>query len=89
MGLEAVELIIEIEEYFQVQISDLEFANIYTVGDLHICLVDRLKSEKQDKFTESDAQSIWQQVCRIVAYVACVEPEELSSETSFYKDLRF
>ena len=42
MGLETVEILLDIEDYFHMQISDAEASSCITVGDLRDLLVRRL-----------------------------------------------
>ena len=44
MGLESVELIMDLEEIFNMTIPDSETEIFYTVGDLQQCLIARLDS---------------------------------------------
>ena len=43
MGLEAIELIIKIEESFKICISDAEAEKISTVGELYACLIGQIE----------------------------------------------
>ncbi|MEM7758677.1 MAG: phosphopantetheine-binding protein, partial [Cyanobacteria bacterium P01_A01_bin.40] len=43
MGLDAVELLIKIEERFQTYIPDFEAEKITTVGELHYFLMQRIR----------------------------------------------
>jgi hypothetical protein len=45
MGLEALELIIEVEERFQTHISDLEAGKLFTVGHLYDFLMQRIQRQ--------------------------------------------
>lgn len=42
MGLDGVELIVSIEDEFQIEILDIEAENIFTVGDIYECVLRKL-----------------------------------------------
>lgn len=42
MGLDSVELIVEVENEFQIEILDIEAENILTVGDFYECVIQKL-----------------------------------------------
>ena len=42
MGLDSIELIVEVENKFQIEILDIEAENILTVGDFYECIVRKL-----------------------------------------------
>jgi hypothetical protein len=45
MGLDGVELLLAVEDAFQIHIADEEAGNVATVGDLHNLVVDRLHAK--------------------------------------------
>ena len=47
MGLDAVELIMEVEETFDLSIADDEYSRFKTVGDLHQLLVEKLAVQRE------------------------------------------
>ncbi len=49
MGLDGVEMIMDIEKTFDISISDEEAGQIITVNDLHECVWKRVEKKKQDK----------------------------------------
>jgi hypothetical protein len=49
MGLEALELIMEVEDRFQTRISDLEAGKIFTVGDLYDLLIQRIQKQNSSR----------------------------------------
>ena len=61
MGLDSVELIIEVEEKFQIQIPDIEAENINTVGDLHQCILTKVE---RNELNRCSTQKIFYQLRR-------------------------
>ncbi|MEZ5012704.1 MAG: hypothetical protein R2794_00275 [Chitinophagales bacterium] len=48
MGLDGLELLMRIESYFQIEISDSEAAEIFTVSDLIHCIKGKIQPGKSD-----------------------------------------
>jgi acyl carrier protein len=55
MGLDGVELILAIEDGFQIHITDEEAGAVSTVGDLHNLVVEKLKGEESKRCLTSAA----------------------------------
>ncbi|MEQ8246018.1 hypothetical protein [Fulvivirga sp.] len=49
MGLDSVELVIEVEKTFNIAISDIEAEKIITVGDFYDVVWDKIKENESDK----------------------------------------
>ena len=86
MGLDSVELLLRIEEEFDVEISDEEASTIVTVGDLHACLV-----RKWDARSKSERRGVkeptWQALCDVVVDQLGIQPERISPNAEIVKDL--
>ena len=67
--------------------GDLFPENLSTIRDL--CLECLNSYSILNEFKLADREIIWCEVCRIVADVAYVEPEDLFPETSFVRELGF
>lgn len=48
MGLEGVELVLDVEERFETSVPDTQAERIQTVGDLHSFLMNRIRSQNSD-----------------------------------------
>ena len=49
MGLDSVELVMEVEKVFDIEISNPEAEKIITVKDFHECILVNLKQEKTEE----------------------------------------
>lgn len=49
MGLDSVELLVEVEKTFDIEISDYEAVKIATVGDFYEAVWNKIKDKKSDK----------------------------------------
>ena len=55
MGLDGVELILAVEDAFQIHIADEEAGNVFTVGDLHNLVVSKLQGQDSKRCLTSAA----------------------------------
>lgn len=82
MGLEAYELLMEIEEEFGLKIEDQDAGKIETIGQLQSYLVERLGETASSK-------EVWERISRILVNHHRVPPEEIRPEAFFVADLGF
>lgn len=54
MGLDSVELLVEIEDQFEIEITNLEAEQIYTVGDCFEIILQKLKKQKIQEISRLD-----------------------------------
>jgi acyl carrier protein len=84
MGLDGVELVMEIEDEFEIQTSDSDAAAMLTIGDV----VRYVASQKDQRATDAaDVQKIRHRVCVIVSEQMGVPIASLSDATRFVEDL--
>jgi acyl carrier protein len=85
VGLDAVELIMAIEEEFDLEIPNERAAKIFTVGDLHAYLISELgrlgRADRDDARVYARMRDI---ICRETA----IEPAEVVPSARFIADLR-
>jgi hypothetical protein len=53
MGLDGIELVVEVEKTFDIEITDNEAMNIGTVGDFHNIVWEKIKDKKSTKCTSA------------------------------------
>ena len=78
MGLDSTELVLEIEDTFQIQIPDDEYAGLATVGQLHDYIVERTQQPLD----------VWETLREVICRQLHVSPEEVQYSTRFIEDLR-
>ena len=86
MGLDAVEILMEIEDEFDISIPDRVASNCLTVGDTHRVIVDMLvaKGDARSQELETDA---WQRLVKIVTDQMCIKPEAVRPESHWIPDI--
>ncbi len=80
MGLEAVELLLAVEDEFQIRIPDNEAAKIFTVGELHAAVKAKQRQDLSD-------DQIWNKLKKIIVEQLVVRPEEVIPTARIRDDL--
>jgi acyl carrier protein len=83
MGLDAVELVMAVEEEFKIQIPDHTAAHFFTVGDLRNYVIEQLRA-RGDSPVEAE---VWEKLREIVVEQLGVGPEQVVPAASFVEDL--
>ena len=84
MGLDTVELILSIEETFDIEIPDAVAEKIYTVGDLHAFVFSELtRLERPNINREIDFDILRSLVC----FQLGVKPDKVVPSAHFVNDL--
>lgn len=85
MGLDFVELIISIEDAFDISIDDEEAENIVTVGDCHKFILKKIGNREVKSWSD---KQVWEAMKNIIVSELGVKPEEVIPSAEFIKDLR-
>ncbi len=80
MGLDSVELLVEIEKEFGIEISDLEAENIYTIGDFYEVI---LKKDSEEK----NIEDVLQRLKTLISNKLGMDIKKLKLEMSIVNDL--
>ena len=83
MGLDTVELVIAIEEEFNLQISDADAEKLGLLGDLHDYVVRAL----QQRGEIPDETEVWGRLKEIVVAQLGVRPERVTKSAHIVNDL--
>ena len=86
MGLDTVEILMEIEDEFDISIPDQVASNSITVGETHRVVVDLLvaKGRKHSPEMESD---VWRRLVTIVTKQMDIKPEAVRPESRWIPDI--
>ncbi|HFD11641.1 MAG TPA: hypothetical protein ENJ32_04125 [Crenotrichaceae bacterium] len=87
MGLEAVELIMAIEEEFDISIPDEESAKLDTVGKLYQYILDILYVKQSESSIQVDEEDVWERTQDVIVTQLGVSPEQVTEDASFVSDL--
>ena len=84
MGLDTVELVMAIEDEFDIQISSNDAPKLAVLGEMHGYIVRQLDERGQ----KPDENEIWARLSRVVVKQLGVRPDEVKRSTHVIKDLR-
>ncbi len=83
MGLDSVELVMEIEEFFEISIPDEDAATMRTVGDVTNYVTQALA----DLGRPRPREVVFEQVCGVTCEQCGTTRDQLTEDTSFVNDL--
>jgi len=81
MGLETVELVMAIEDEFQIDIPNEDALHLITVGDIYLYLIAKLNVQPDDQ------PQIWEKLKLILIKQLGVKPEQVTKEAAIVQDL--
>ena len=84
MGMDSVELVMKVEEEFDLIITDDEAERIRTVGDFHDYIVASLLKNGRD----ADVQRVFEKLRDIICDQLGIKPEQVVPSARFVEDLR-
>ena len=79
MGLDSVELVMEVEDRFGIKIEDEEATKICTVGDMFRIV--------REKVQHSSDEQLWESLRGLIAEELRVPVQEIRPESRFVEDL--
>ena len=85
MGLDSVELVMKVEESYDISIPDDDAEKLVTVGKLHAYVIAALKQKGR---TDLDSQTIFNELRSIISRQLGVKANDITAETHFVKDLQ-
>ena len=85
MGLDTVELVMAVEEHFEIEISDEIATTLETVGLLHRFVVSELQRKS---LLRVDDAAVFLELRSIICEQTGIKPEKIVPDAYFVKDLR-
>ena len=86
MGLAIVEMLMRVEEEFDITIEDEEANRLETVGQLHRCVLSKIGLPST--IYGADEEQVWQKLTLILVDELDVEPGAVTPDAQFVRDLR-
>jgi acyl carrier protein len=83
MGMDIVELVLRVEEVFDISIDDREAEAIVTVGLLYEYVLRKLEEKGRDV----DRQKAWETLRETIINETGVRPDKVTKEARFIDDL--
>lgn len=83
MGLDTVELIMQVEKTFAITIPDHEAEKMVTIGDMHDCVMRATVADGR----ALDSDQVWNQITEILAEDYGVPRVKISRKAAFIRDL--
>jgi acyl carrier protein len=88
MGMEIVELVMRVEEEFEIEIPDADAEAFDTVGALHRYIVQKLADDSSPEFNKERASDeIWNKLRSIIADEFALPLERVTPEAHLVYDL--
>ena len=86
MGLETVEIVMEVEEHFGISVPDEAASNCITVADFQKVVVDLLAAKGRQRSPALDAE-VLRELVRISAEVTGIDPATIRPESHWVGDV--
>jgi len=87
MGLDSVALLMDVEAEFGIEIPDQDAEKIITVGQLHDCVMDKLK-HGDSPWSDRHPDAVWQRLRGMIAEFTAIEMDQVVRSARFVDDLR-
>ena len=84
MGLDSLEIILSVEEMFEISVPDESAAQLYTVGELHGFIVQELERMQRPNV---HPEIVFDQLRTIICFQLGVPPEQVLASAHFIRDL--
>jgi acyl carrier protein len=85
MGLDTVELVMAVEEHFEIEIPDDVARTLETVGLLHRFVVSELQRRS---LLRVDDAAVFSELRDIICEQTGIEPDKIVTDAYFVRDLR-
>ena len=91
MGLDIIEIVLDVEEEFEIKISNLEATKIESIGDLYDIAIEHvLKKDCLGDTSEEDVKrDVWGRLKNLLIYQLDLKPEQIIRSNRFFHELGF
>lgn len=86
MGLDTVEILMEVEEDFGISVPDSVASNCITVRDLQVVIIDLLVAKGRERWPELE-QEVWMGLVTIVTEQMGMDTEAVRPESRWVGDI--
>ena len=86
MGSDSVDLLMSVEEEFDIEVTDDEASAIVTVADLHHCLVRKWQAKSRNDRRKT-REPTWQALCDVIIDQSAARADQISPTARIVKDL--
>lgn len=87
MGLDSVELVMAIEDEFNLKIPDEKAAKLDTVGKLYQYVIENYHENPNALRNVNFETEVWEKVKKVIVYQLGVKPEQVTKQANFVYDL--
>lgn len=84
MGLDSVELVMKVEEHFEIEIPDDQASQLVTVGMLHHWVVAELRRLNRP---DVDSTTLFNELRELICKQLGIKPDRVVPEARFVQDL--
>ncbi|MHC4928043.1 MAG: acyl carrier protein [Planctomycetota bacterium] len=90
MGLDMIEVVLEVEDEFDIKISNLDASNIESIGDLFDLILKQIATKKIDGvISGNEKDAIWQRYKELLIVQLDLKPQEIIPSNRFFYELGF
>lgn len=82
MGLDGVELVMAVEEEFNLEIPEAAAAHLFCVGHMYNYVIQTLQSRGE----VPDKEAVWSRLRDVIVYQLGVRPEQVVMTAEFVRD---
>jgi len=87
VGLDTVELVLGIEDHFEINIPDEDAGKMSTAGDIYEYILKALSEKRKAVVPEPAKEVVWDQLVKLIVDLLGVEPKQVTKQARIVKDL--
>jgi len=88
MSLDFYEVVLEVEEEFEIKLPDPQWSAVESVGDLYDATLEALRQQQPQRFADAAYPArVWEQLRALLVTQLGLEPDQIVPSARFYGDL--